>query len=94
MDLTIQGYFLPVSGLVRFSVRKTGTFSWALPINNTPSRARKRVRYSAATSSLRCSLSKGNNGMSFAWAKASMFLMKVVLIGAINADDTTGCCRW
>jgi len=27
VERTIQGYFLPVVGLVRFSVRKTGVFS-------------------------------------------------------------------
>ncbi len=44
VDLTIQGYFLPVSALVRFSVRKTATFSWALPMKSTPSLAGKLAR--------------------------------------------------
>src|ERR1700694_125657 len=44
VDLTIQGYFWPVFGLVRFSVRKTGVFSWALPTKSTPSLPTKRLR--------------------------------------------------
>ena len=40
---TIQGYVCPVSGLRRFSVRKTGVFSCALPTKTIPSFPLKRV---------------------------------------------------
>jgi len=53
VERTIQGYFLPVVGFVRFSVRKTGVFSCARPTKRTPSFSLNAARYLAATSSLR-----------------------------------------
>src|SRR5262252_3752498 len=45
VERTIQGYFLPVVGFVRFSVRKTGVFSCARPTKSTPSFSLNAARY-------------------------------------------------
>ena len=45
-DRTIHGYVMPVSGLRRFSVRKTPVRSCARPTNSTPSSRSKRAKYS------------------------------------------------
>ncbi len=41
-------------GFRRFSVRNTVVFSWARPMNSTPSGSSNSARNSLATSSLRC----------------------------------------
>jgi len=91
---TIQGYRWPVAGLVRFSVRKTRVFSWALPMNTTPSRAVNRARCTAITSSFRCLGAKETRGTCSWTAKASIARMKALLIGSINAEEANGCPRW
>src|SRR5918992_6220962 len=66
-----QGYFCPVWRLVRFSVRKTGVFSWALPTKRMPSVPSNLARYSRAMSSLRCPLANLISGIWFCWTKRS-----------------------
>jgi len=87
VERTIQGYVFPVCGCRRFSVRNTVAFSWALPMNSTPSSSVKRARYAAATSSLRCPRSKVNSGTSCALAKRSIAATNARLIGSINAEE-------
>src|SRR5262249_47916847 len=94
VERTIQGYFLPVVGLVRFSVRKTGVFSWALPTKSTPSFPGNAARYSAARSSLRCPLANASSGTWCCRTNASMLAMKALLIGSMSADEANGCPRW
>ena len=70
-----------MSGLRRFSVRKTGVFSWALPTKRIPSLPWKWARYSAATSSLRWPLAKVISGICSCSTKRSTAAMKALLIG-------------
>jgi hypothetical protein len=60
---TIQAYVRPVLGWRRFSVRKTGVFSCALPTTTIRSVPQKRERYSWTTSSVRCRFVKVMSGM-------------------------------
>ena len=52
-----------MSGLRRFSVRKTGVFSCALPTKTIPSLPWNRAWYSLAMSSLRCPLANVIRGI-------------------------------
>src|SRR3984893_10877217 len=94
VDLTIQGYFWPVRGLVRFSVRKTGVFSWALPTKRMPSVPWNWARYSRATSSLRCPLAKVSRGICWRRTKSSTAATKSLLMGSMRADEAKVCPRW
>src|SRR4029077_17693653 len=91
---TIQGYVLPVWGLRRFSVRKTGVFSWALPTTTIPSDLLKRDRYSWVTSSLRCPLVNVIKGTCSRLTKRSTAAMNDLLMGFIRAEDANNSPRW
>jgi hypothetical protein len=90
VDLTIHGYLCPVSGLVRFSVRKTGVFSWALPTKRMPSVPWNLARYLRAMSSLRYPLAKVISGIWFCWTKRSTAATNPLLIGSMRAEEGEG----
>ena len=91
---TIQGYVWPVSGFRRFSVRKTGVFSWALPTTTIPSVPLKRERYSWVTSSLRWPLVKVIRGICSSLTKRSTAAMNDLLMGFISAEEAKVSPRW
>src|SRR5512135_218741 len=90
----IQGYFRPVSGLRRFSVPKTGVFSWALPTKTIPSVPEERAWCSLAMSSLRCPLANVIRGICSRSTKHSTAAMKAVLIGSMSAEEARVSPRW
>ena len=83
-----------MSGLRRFSVRKTGVFSCALPTKTIPSLPWNCAWYSLATSSLRCPLAKVIIGICSCSTKSSTAVMNLVLIGAMRAEEAKVSPRW
>src|SRR5215467_1750427 len=84
----------PVLLLHRRSVRKTRLFSWALPMNRTPSSPLNFFRYSTATSSLRSPLRNCTTGTRCCLAKRSNRATNSLLIGSISALEAKRCPRW
>ena len=83
-----------MSGLRRFSVRKTGVFSWALPTKTIPSVPWNWARYSLATSSLRWPLANVIRGICSCSTKRSTAAMKDLLIGSMRAEEAKVSPRW
>jgi hypothetical protein len=93
VERMIHGYLTPCAS-VRFSVRNTLAFSWALPMKSTPSSPSNDARYRCATSSLRCPFSKVTRSIPCVSTNRSIALTNRSLIGATIIVDGTRAPSW
>ena len=80
----------PVAGSVEAWVRSTRAFSWALPMQGTPSPPGHWHKYCCVRSSLRSPLRKRTRSRLPARAKRSIAATKSRVMGAIRAEEGTG----